>query len=220
MVNPSRVRVKICGITRTEDALAAAEAGADAIGLVFYPASPRAVSMERAREICQALPPFVSSVGLFVNAAAAEVARVLEQVPLDMLQFHGDETPPSCSAAGRPFLKALRVKAGSDIRAQFDAWCVTWEGASGLLLDAWHDDLYGGGGRPFDWALVESLNAGKPVILAGGLNPENVAEAIGRTRPWGVDVSTGVEESPGIKTADRIRAFISAVNTAGEQGGS
>ncbi|MDU9412979.1 MULTISPECIES: phosphoribosylanthranilate isomerase [unclassified Pseudomonas] len=203
------VRIKICGITRVEDALAAAAAGADAIGMVFYAASPRAVNVEQARAIVAALPPFVTSVGLFVDMPAAELAAILEAVPLDLLQFHGDETPAACEGHGRPYIKALRVKPGDDVAARVSEY----PGASGVLLDTYVPGIPGGTGEAFDWNLVP-VGLGKPVILAGGLTPENVASAVVQVRPYAVDVSGGVEASKGIKDHDKVRAFIDAARAA------
>lgn len=201
----SAVRSKICGITRVEDALAAAAAGADAIGLVFYAKSPRAVSVEQARQIIAALPPFVTTVGLFVDVERDELRQILAQVPLDILQFHGDESAEQCEGHGRPYIKALRVKAGDDVAAQV----ARYPGAAGVLLDTFVEGVPGGTGLAFDWSLVPA-GLSKPVILAGGLTPENVAAAIARVRPYAVDVSGGVESAKGIKDADKIRAFIRA----------
>jgi phosphoribosylanthranilate isomerase len=203
----SAVRSKICGITRIEDALAAVEAGADAIGLVFYAKSPRAVSVQQARAIIAALPPFISTVGLFVNASHCELNETLDAVPLDMLQFHGDETPEQCEGYHRPFIKALRVQAGDDIAAS----CRLYAGASGILLDAYVAGVPGGTGETFDWALIPN-GLSKPIILAGGLTSANVAQAITQVRPYAVDVSGGVESSKGIKDHNKIRTFMSAVN--------
>ena len=203
----SAVRSKICGITRIEDALAAVEAGADAIGLVFYPKSPRAVSIQQARAIIAALPPFISTVGLFVNASRCELNETLDAVPLDMLQFHGDEAPEQCEGYHRPYMKALRVQAGDDIAAS----CRMYSGASGILLDTFVAGVPGGTGETFDWALIPQ-GLSKPVILAGGLTSANVAQAIAQVRPYAVDVSGGVEKSKGIKDHDKIRAFMSAVH--------
>ncbi|WPC06664.1 phosphoribosylanthranilate isomerase [Pseudomonas benzenivorans] len=203
------VRSKICGITRVEDALIAVEAGADAIGLVFYAKSPRAVSVPQARAIVAALPPFVTTVGLFVDASADELNAVLRAVPLDLLQFHGDETAASCEAVGRPYMKALRVRPGDDVAARIEPYA----SAAGILLDTYVAGVPGGTGETFDWSLVPR-GLTKPVVLAGGLTPENVAAAITRVRPYGVDVSGGVEASKGIKDAEKIRAFVSAVRAA------
>ena len=203
------VRSKICGITRVEDALAAAEAGADAIGLVFYAKSPRAVSVKQARAIIAALPPFVTSVGLFVDASRCELGEILDAVPLDLLQFHGDETPAECDSYGRPYIKALRVKPGDDIAAQV----ALYESARGVLLDTYVPGIPGGTGEAFDWSLVPA-DLRKPVILAGGLTTANVAQAIAQVRPFAVDISGGVESAKGIKDAAKIQAFMAAVRSA------
>lgn len=200
------VRIKICGITRVEDALAAAAAGADAIGLVFYAPSPRAVSAVQARQIISALPPFVTSVGLFVNASAQEVKAVLAEVPLDVLQFHGDEPADFCKQFGRPYLKALRVRAGDDL----NALAAQWPEASGILLDSYKAGVPGGTGEIFDWSLIPTERTW-PLVLAGGLAAENVADAITRAAPWAVDVSGGVEQAKGIKDADKINSFVREV---------
>jgi len=203
-----RTRVKICGITRPDDARAAAAAGADAIGLVFYPPSPRFLSVERAREIRHALPPFVQSVALFVNPDAAQVAQVMGRVQPGMLQFHGEETPEFCAQFGLPYVKACRVAQGVDLLE----YLRPFSAASGWLLDA-HVEEYGGVGASFDWSLVpESLE--RPLVLSGGLTRENVGEAVRRVRPWAVDVSSGVESAKGIKDAARIAAFIAEVRNA------
>ncbi|PBQ15461.1 phosphoribosylanthranilate isomerase [Pseudomonas congelans] len=203
----SAVRSKICGITRIEDALAAAEAGADAIGLVFYPKSPRAVTVLQARAIIAALPPFITTVGLFVNASRCELNETLDAVALDMLQFHGDEAPEECDGYHRPYIKALRVKAGDDIAGV----CRTYRNARGVLLDTYVEGVPGGTGETFDWALIPD-DLDKPVILAGGLTSANVAQAIAQVRPYAVDVSGGVEKSKGIKDREKILAFMSAVH--------
>lgn len=202
------VRSKICGITRVEDALAAAEAGADAIGLVFYAKSPRAVSVQQARAIVAALPPFVTSVGLFVDASRCELGEILDAVPLDLLQFHGDETPDECDHYGRPYIKALRVKPGDDIAAQV----ARYANARGVLLDTFVPGIPGGTGEAFDWSLVPA-QLSKSVILAGGLTAANVAQAIGQVRPFAVDISGGVESAKGIKDAAKIHAFMEAVRS-------
>lgn len=199
-------RIKICGITRIEDALAAAQAGADAIGLVFHAASPRAISPEQAAAIVRALPPFVSSVGLFVDASEARVNEVLRQVPLDMLQFHGDEPDEFCQRFARPYLKAVRVRPGDDI----NALAAAWPGASGILLDSYKPGVPGGTGETFDWSMVPAQRSW-PLILAGGLQADNVRQAIELTAPWAVDVSGGVEAVRGIKDPAKINAFIQEV---------
>ena len=202
-------RVKICGITRIEDGMAAAQAGADAIGLVFAPASPRRVSAEQAADIAAALPPFVSCVALFVDPGAAQVRAVLETFRPDLLQFHGDEPPDFCAAFGLPYLKAVRVRPGTDLLQ----YATSYAGARGLLLDAYHPDSHGGTGQRFDWDLIPR-ELPRPVVLAGGLDPDNVAAAVRRVRPWAVDVSSGVEMAKGIKDAGRIARFIREVRNA------
>jgi phosphoribosylanthranilate isomerase len=204
-----RTRVKICGITRIEDALAAAQAGADAIGLVFADTSPRRVSLEEAAAICRVLPPFVTVVGLFVDADAAQVTQALGRVPLDLLQFHGSETPPFCRQFHRPYIKAVAMREGIDVHAEDRAFA----DAAGLLLDAHVAGVAGGSGKTFNWSRVPHGLA-RPVILAGGLTPGNVADAIRQLRPYAVDVSSGVEQTRGIKDACKIAAFIEAVSTA------
>lgn len=199
-------RIKICGITRVEDALAAACSGADAIGLVFYQNSPRHVSIAQAVQLVAALPPFVSVVGLFVNAEAALVNEVRSQVRLDLLQFHGDETPGFCAQFQAPYLKAIRVKCGVDLLQ-----CALQYGeAQGLLLDAYVEGVPGGTGASFDWRMIPP-HLPMPVILSGGLDATNVAAAIKQVRPYAVDVSSGVEAGKGIKDAAKIAAFIHEV---------
>jgi phosphoribosylanthranilate isomerase len=201
-----RTRVKICGITRPEDARAAAGHGADAIGLIFYPPSPRYVTPERAREIVEATPPFVATVGVFVNPARDEVTAAVRECGLTLLQFHGDESPGFCAGFSRPYIKAARIRAGLDLLKYLSPHAA----ARAWMLDAFHEDLWGGTGGAFDWSLVPQEVA-KPVILSGGLSTGNVADAIRRVRPYAVDVSTGVEASKGIKDAAKIAAFIGAV---------
>jgi len=195
-------RIKICGITRPEDAQMAAESGASAIGLVFYKASVRAVDAERARAIVSALPPFISVVGLFVNADYAAVSRILAEVPLDLLQFHGQESPEECLRYGRPYIKAIAMTADVDL---LDAER-RYASARALLLDSYQEGRPGGTGQTFDWARV-SKDLRKPVILAGGLNADNVVAAIAQVRPYAVDVSGGVESAPGVKDAARMESF-------------
>jgi phosphoribosylanthranilate isomerase len=203
------VRVKICGITREQDLQAACDTGADALGFVFYEKSPRHVSIETAAELMRALPPFVQSVGLFVNAEPAFIQRVLDAAPLDLLQFHGDETPADCARFGRPYIKAIRVTADTDLLK----CAADFETARGLLLDAWVAGVPGGTGERFDWGLIPP-DMPKPVILSGGLTPDNVADAVLRVRPWAVDVSSGVEVAKGIKDAHRIAQFIANAKEA------
>ena len=201
--------VKICGITRVNDALAAARLGAHAIGLVFHASSPRNVTPERAADIVRSLPPFVTSVGLFVDAQAREIERVLELVPLNLLQFHGEETPAFCSRFRLPYIKAARVRAGMDLLQ----YAQLYEAARGLLLDAYVEGTHGGTGTAFDWGLIpQGLTL--PLILSGGLTPDNVGEAIRRVGPCAVDVSSGVEASPGVKDARRIATFMKEVRCA------
>jgi phosphoribosylanthranilate isomerase len=206
-----RTRIKICGITRTQDARAAADAGADAIGLVFYPPSPRYLSAERAVEVRDALPPFVQTVALFVNADAAQVAQVLQRVRPAMLQFHGEETPEFCAQFGTPFVKSCRVRPGVDALE----YLRPFSRAAAWLFDS-HVPEYGGVGERFDWSLLPagSRRLERPVILSGGLSRDNVAEAVRRVRPWGVDVSSGVESAKGVKDGAKIAAFIAEVRNA------
>jgi len=201
-----RTRVKICGITRPEDASAAAAHGADAIGLVFYRPSPRFVSLERARQIASAAPPFVATVAVFVNPAREEVEAVIRECGVTLLQFHGDEPPEFCEGFSRPYIKAARIRPGLDLLKYLSPYTA----ARAWMLDAFHEDLWGGTGGAFDWGLVP-LGAAKPVILSGGLTEANVADAVRRVRPYAVDVSTGVEAAKGIKDAAKIAAFIGAV---------
>jgi len=202
-----RVRAKICGITRVEDALLAVQNGADAIGLVFYAPSPRNVSIQQAIGIANQIPAFVSVVGLFVNAEAEFVNEVLSQVQLDLLQFHGDETPEYCAQFKRPFIKAIRVKTDTNL-----VQCAKdFSTAKALLLDTYTEGVAGGTGHVFDWDLIPA-QLDKPVILAGGLNAGNVAQAIEKVKPYAVDVSGGVEAAKGIKDAMKIAAFMQQVN--------
>jgi phosphoribosylanthranilate isomerase len=202
------VRVKICGITRREDALAAAQAGADAIGLVFYPPSPRCLAPAQARALRSALPPFVTAIALFVNPARDEVERVLTEVRPDALQFHGEEDPAFCRQFGVPYIKACRVRQGTDLLEYF----APFADAQGWLADA-YVEAYGGVGAQFDWRLVPAVRD-RPLILSGGLSIANVGEALRAVKPWGVDVSTGVEVAKGIKDATMIEAFIAEVKNA------
>ena len=204
-----RTRVKICGITRIEDAIAAAQAGADAIGFVFDAKSPRHVHPDQALKIARALPPFITIVGLFVNAAPDTIEGVLSHVPLDLIQFHGNEKPEQCRRYHRPYIKAIHMKPDVDLREM----ARLYGDATGLLLDTYVADVAGGSGQAFDWNRIPR-DLGKPVILAGGLTPENVAEAVRKVRPFAVDVSSGVEQSKGIKDAKKISDFIDAVAQA------
>jgi phosphoribosylanthranilate isomerase len=201
--------VKICGITRPEDALAAARCGAHAIGLVFYRPSPRYVTPDKARDIIRKLPPFVTTVGLFVDAPAGEVSDVLSVAPVNLLQFHGAETPEFCRRFGLPYLKAVRVRAGVDLLQ----YASDYHDAKALLLDAFVDGTHGGTGETFDWNLIPR-ELPLPVVLSGGLDAHNVADAIRKVRPWAVDVSSGVETGKGIKDAAKITAFMSGVRNA------
>jgi len=204
-------RIKICGLTRHEDLQVAVHAGADAIGLVFYPTSPRYVDLPTAQALARAVPPLVTVVGLFVNADPAVVRKTLAAVPIHLLQFHGDEDEAYCRRFDRPYLKAARVKPGMDL-VQYAA---KFPSAQAILLDAFVDG-YGGGGEVFDWSLIpDPAELSKPIVLSGGLDQSNVAEAVCRMRPAAVDVSSGVEASKGIKDAEKIRAFVAAVRTAG-----
>ena len=202
----NRTRVKICGITSVNDAIFAVNAGADAIGLVFYAPSPRFVTIEQAQQIVAAIPPFVSVVALFVNALSTEIKTVLAQVRIDIVQFHGDETRTDCEQIKLPYYKAIRVKADTNL-LQYEA---EFSSAKALLLDTYSDVAFGGTGQVFDWGLVPQ-NLTKPVILAGGLTAENVALGIKQVRPYAVDVSGGVEQSKGVKDVAKIAAFMHAV---------
>jgi phosphoribosylanthranilate isomerase len=200
-----RTRIKICGITRVEDALAAVRLGADALGLVFYPPSPRHVSIAQAEAIAAAMPPFVTLVGLFVNETPETIRQVCAQVPIQLLQFHGDEAEKDCVGYGLPYIKAARVKVGLDLVE----YAAAYPKARGLVLDAWVEG-YGGGGKTFDWALIpEQLPL--PLILSGGLDGSNVADGVRRFKPWAVDCSSGVEAAKGIKDENKIAAFVAGV---------
>ena len=204
----ARTRIKICGVSRPEDVAAAVDAGADAIGLVFHPGSPRYLTLAQAEALAQALPPYVTPVGLFVNAEPATIAAAVAAIPALVLQFHGDETPAQCAAARRPYLRAARMAPGFDLldfARRFDE-------AQGLLLDA-HVEAFGGSGKVFDWSLVPR---GVPhrLVLSGGLHAGNVGSGIRELRPWAVDVSSGVESARGVKDAAAIHAFCDAVREA------
>lgn len=207
-----RTRIKICGLTREADVDAAVRAGADAVGFVFYDKSPRYVELSRAADLARRLPPFVTPVGLFVNAGGAEIDAAVAAIPQLLLQFHGDESPQDCARPSRPFIRAARVAEGFDLldfASRFDQ-------AQALLLDA-HVEGYGGGGKVFDWSLVRSA-VPLPVVLSGGLHAGNVIQGIQLLRPWAVDVSSGVESAKGIKDADAIRRFCDAVREADARG--
>ncbi|MDH5536637.1 MAG: phosphoribosylanthranilate isomerase [Betaproteobacteria bacterium] len=201
--------VKICGITRTEDAMLAARSGANAIGLVFYRPSPRYIAPDLAAEIIRVLPPFVTAVGLFVDATADEVRAAVKRAPVGLLQFHGSETADFCGQFGLPYMKAVRVRPGVDLIQ----YASGYRDAKALLLDAYVDGVHGGSGVTFDWSLIPHTPP-LPVVLSGGLTAENVTEAIRKVRPWAVDVSSGVEKARGIKDAAKIAAFISGVRNA------
>lgn len=200
-----RTRIKICGITRLEDASAAAAAGADAVGLVFHQPSARYVSLEQAAAIARALPPFITTVGLFVNAEPRVIENTLAAVPLQLLQFHGDERETDCARYGLPYIKAARVRPELDLVE----YAGSFRSARGLLVDAFADG-YGGAGQTFDWALIPA-RLPLPLIVAGGLHAGNVAAAVRALRPWAVDVSTGVESAKGIKDARRMTEFVAGV---------
>ncbi len=204
---PARTRVKVCGLTRPEDALAAARLGADAIGIIFYPPSPRGVDIDAARRVRAAVPPFVTVVGVFVDPEPDFVRRAIAEVALDMVQFHGDEPPEFCQAFGRPYLKAVRVREDVDL----NRFARRYASARALMLDSYERGMKGGTGKTFDWSLIpDELEL--PFILAGGLTPENVAEAVASVSPFAVDANGGVEASPGIKDPVKIEAFIREVN--------
>jgi phosphoribosylanthranilate isomerase len=205
---PHRTRIKICGLTREADVDAAVAAGADALGFVLYPRSPRAVSIDRAAALVRRLPPFVTPVGLFVNGAADEIAAACLAMPTLLLQFHGDETPPECARHARPWLRAARIAPGFDLLD----FAQQFSDAQALLLDA-HVDGYGGGGKVFDWSLIPR-GVSLPLVLSGGLNPANVGDGVRQLRPWAVDVSSGVESAKGIKDADAMHRFCEAVRQA------
>jgi len=217
-----RTRIKLCGLTRPEDIRAAVAAGADAIGFVFYPPSPRHVSAEQAARLLQELPAFISSVGLFVNADLDQVRQVLATAPISMLQFHGDETPEQCAgiaeAVGRPFLRALRIRPETKSADLLES-ALHYRGASplfaGLLLDTW-SDAYGGTGKVFDWSLIPAEIAHQ-AVLSGGLNVQNVTDAVRRIRPHAVDVSSGIEASKGVKDTALMQAFANAVRAGDSQ---
>jgi phosphoribosylanthranilate isomerase len=207
----ARTRIKICGLTREADVDAAADAGADALGFVLYAKSPRAVTLERAAELVARMPPFVTPVLLFVNAQPRELQRAAERLPQALWQFHGDETPEQCRAAGHPYLRAVRMSPGVDLLD-----CARrFQGAQALLLDA-PVEGYGGGGKVFDWSVIPA-DVPAPVVLSGGLSPANVIDGVLAVRPWAVDVSSGVEQGKGIKDAVLMRRFCQAVREADDR---
>ena len=202
----ARVRIKFCGITRLEDALAAVALGVDALGFVFHPGSPRFIAPADAADIVRRLPAFVTAVGLFVDAPLSEVGETLARTRIPLAQFHGEESPAYCAAHGRPYVKAVRVRTESTVP---DA-ASDYADAAALLLDTWHPQLAGGTGQAFDWRLVPAA-CPRPLVLAGGLSSDNVAAAIALVRPYGVDVSGGIEQAKGIKDPARMRAFVAEV---------
>ena len=204
-----RTLVKICGITRLEDALAAVEAGADALGFVFFPPSPRYVDPAVAEVIIRQLPPFVTSVALFVNESAEQVCAILDQTGIDLLQFHGDESPEYCAQFSRPYFKALRMSPDIDVAAETERFALS----RAILLDAYRPGVPGGTGEAFDWERIPS-DLDKPLILAGGLDQNNVAKAISRVKPYAVDVSGGVEAAKGIKDSSKLISFMNEVARA------
>jgi phosphoribosylanthranilate isomerase len=201
--------IKICGITRVEDAMLAAQFGADAIGLVFYAKSPRCVTPENANAIIKSLPPFITAVGLFVDATVDEVNKIIKTVPVNLLQLHGDEPPELANNYNMPYIKAIRMNAEVDLVQQ----CKNYQNAKGILVDAHHAYVKGGSGTTFDWDLIPQ-NLSKPIILAGGLNSANVSEAIAKIKPYAVDVSSGVESTPGIKDPAKLISFMEQVHHA------
>ena len=207
----TRTRIKTCGLTREADVDTAVEAGADALGFVLYPKSPRQVTLARATELIARLPPFVTPVLLFVNASPHELHLAAQALPQALLQFHGDESPEECAAAGRPWLRAVRMAPGTDLLD----FCARFHAAQALLLDA-HVEAYGGGGKVFDWSQIPP-SVPLPVVLSGGLSPANVTDGVLRVRPWAVDVSSGVEISKGVKSGPLMRRFCKAVREADDR---
>jgi phosphoribosylanthranilate isomerase len=205
----NRTRVKICGITRTDDALAAIAAGADALGLVFWEPSSRAVSFDLAAQICRRIPAFVSTVALTVNAEREHLEQIIDKLPVTVLQFHGDESPEYCRSFKLPFIKAMRVRPDLDLVSEIERF----GDAQGILLDAYKKDMPGGTGERFDWQLIPGQYRSR-IILAGGLTPENIHQAVTSVRPYAVDVSGGVESSPGLKDQHKINEFIANINRA------
>ena len=210
--NETRTQIKICGFTRSADAERAVELGADALGLVFYPPSPRNITVAQAQDICAVLPPFTALTALFLNAERSVIKDVLAAVPVSLLQFHGTETPEFCRSFNRPWMKSVSMKSTANV----SDYCAAYEGARGFLLDSNIAGAAGGSGDVFDWSLVPT-NIEAPLILAGGLDVENVRQAILSVRPCAVDVSSGVESAKGIKDTDLMRRFISQVKAADDR---
>ena len=202
-----QIKVKICGMTQLKDALFAVEQGVDAVGFIFYKKSPRAVTMKTVREIITKLPPLVDTVGVFVNESAERVNKIADYCGLDLVQLHGEESPAFCRKIHRRVIKAFRVKDLQSIK-QLEKFPV-----SGFILDTFSDDLYGGTGKTFDWNLALPAKKMGPVILAGGLTPRNILQAVRQVRPYGVDVCSGVEKSPGIKDLEKVRAFLKNIRS-------
>ncbi len=211
MAKPRNVKIKICGMTRVEDALKAAEFGADAVGFIFYKKSPRAVTDKMVREMVSALPPFVQRVGVFVNEKAERINALVSRLGLDIVQLHGDETPAFCRKIEVRVVKAVRMQDPSVLERLADY------PVDGFLLDTFHPGAYGGTGEVFDWRLAKKGKRLGPVILAGGLNPDNVSAAIRQVGPYGVDVCSGVEKKPGVKDFKKMRAFVSAVRQVDQE---
>lgn len=205
----TRTRIKICGITHPDDALVAVEAGADAIGLVFYEPSPRSVSVAQAAKICSVIPAFVSVVALTVDATPASMQTITSELPIDLLQFHGQEAPEQCEAAGYPYIKAIRMKPELDIAKEIDRFAT----ARSILLDTYRQGVPGGTGESFDWNLIPKQRLSR-IVLAGGLTPDNISDAVAQFRPYAVDVSGGVEVSAGSKDKDKVVEFIKGVQRA------
>ncbi len=206
MVNP-QIKVKICGMTQLKDAVFAVEQGADAVGFIFYKKSPRAVTMKTVREIISKLPPLVDTVGVFVNESVDRVNKIADYCGLDLVQLHGEESPAFCKKIHRRVIKAFRVKDLQSIKL-LEKYPV-----SGFLLDTFSDNLHGGTGKTFDWTLALPAKKIGPVILAGGLTPRNIRQAVSQVRPYGVDVCSGVEKSPGVKDLEKVRAFLKNIRS-------
>lgn len=211
MKKAHNVRVKICGMTRFEDAIKAVELGADAVGFIFYKKSPRGVALAQAKTIIKELPPFVHRVGVFVNESAERIHSFVEKLGLDLVQLHGDESPADCRKIKARVLKAIRVEDSSSLK-RLNQYQV-----DGFLLDTFHLDAYGGTGQVFDWKLAKQAGRFGRIIVAGGLNAGNVIEAIQKARPYGIDVCSGVEKTPGIKDHKKMRAFIDAARSANKE---